>query len=130
MIKRDEKRYWECPRHIDQDLTLLTDPAYYAGNSELKRGVKVRLPRKQVAQVAAIKAGLPVPRESGARRVREAPDHVMHVNVELDDAWWERYDTRKNELKETDNSSYTLHENTILADFAAKARRYVFFSQI
>ena len=117
-----KKRYWECPRHVDQDMVLLTDPHYYAGNAEIKRGIKVRLPRKQVAQVAAIKANLPPPQSSNARRVREEPSDVMNVNIEVDDAWWERYDARKNELKETDNASFTLHENNILADFAAKAR--------
>lgn len=106
-------------------MVFLTDPNYYAGDLENKRGIKVRLPRKQVAQVAAIKMGLPPPQALQARKVRDAPDDVMHVNVEIDDSWWEKYDARKNELKETDNSSFTLHENNILADFAAKAMRYV-----
>lgn len=125
-----KKRYWECPRHIDQDIVLLTDPIYYRGNRKLKRGIKVRLPRKQVAQVAALKAGFPQPQASHTRNVREAPDDVMHINVEVDDSWWESYDTRKNELKETDNASYTLHENNILADFAAKAMAYVSLGSI
>lgn len=116
-----KKRYWECPRHIDQDMILLTDPNHYSSNLKLKRGIKVRLPRRQVAQVAALKAGLPPPHSSQARKVRDAPDNAMHVNIEVDDSWWEKYDVRKNELKETDNASYTLHENNILADFAAKA---------
>jgi hypothetical protein len=119
-----KKRYWECPRHIDQDMVMLTDPNLYAGNNS-KRGVRVRLPKTQIQQVAAIKAGVPQPQASNVRKVRHAPDDVMHVDIEVDDSWWEKYDTRKNELKETENNTFSLHENNVLADFAAKARKYV-----
>jgi type II secretory pathway component GspD/PulD (secretin) len=120
-----KKRYWECPRHVDQDMITLTDPNFYAGDINNKRGVKVRLPKKQLNQIAAIKAGLPQPLASQVKKVRDTPDEVMHVNIEVDDSWWEKYDARKNELKETDNTAFLLHENNVLADFAAKARKYV-----
>jgi hypothetical protein len=118
-----KKRYWECPRHVDQDMVLLTDPVFYAGNEKLKRGIKVRLPRKQVGQVAAIKAGLPtIPQGSNVKKTSRTWGEVMNVNIDVDDGWWERYDTRKNEMKDTENVAYTVHENSILADFASKAR--------
>jgi hypothetical protein len=121
-----KKRYWECPRHIDQDLKVIADPNFYASDLKQIRGIKARIPKTQAAQVAAIRAGLPQPQASQNKKVRNAPDDVMHVNIEVDDSWWEKYDTRKNELKETDNNTFTLHENNVLADFAAKARKYVF----
>ncbi|KIW05575.1 uncharacterized protein PV09_03450 [Verruconis gallopava] len=114
-----KKRYWECPRHVEQDMILLSDPTTYSGDLNNVRGIKVRLPRRQVAQVAAIREQA---KASRSQTVREAPDDVMLVNIEVDDSWWEKYDARRNEMKETENNSYTIHENNVLADFAAKAR--------
>lgn len=120
-----KKRYWECPRHVDQDIVFYTDPSTYGGNPLSVRGIRARLPRRQVAQAGSLRPTAPV-----LKKVREAPADTMLINIEVDDAWWETYEKRMNDMKETGNTSFLVHENSIIADFAHKTRRYVLRSSV